>query len=70
MTTQSIENAGKKTMVMGVRERWWVTILRSRAFTGKAARFAALADYVAIYAGQIDEAWVGDLHRIPQPGSF
>lgn len=57
-------------MVMGARERWWVTILRSRAFTGKAARFAALADYVAIYAGQIDEAWVGDLHTIPQPGSF
>jgi hypothetical protein len=56
MTTQSIESAGKKTMVMGARERWWGTILRCRAFTGKVARFAALADYVARYAGQIDEA--------------
>jgi hypothetical protein len=70
MTPQSIKTAGKKTVVMGVRERWWGTILRSRAFTGKTARFAALADYVAIYAGQIDKAWVGDLHTIPQPGNF
>lgn len=34
------------------------------------ARFAALAGYVAFYSGLMDEAWVGDLRVIPQPGSF
>lgn len=34
------------------------------------AHFAALAGYVAFYAGLMDEAWVGDLRVIPQPGSF
>ena len=34
------------------------------------ARFAALAGYVAFYAGLMEEAWVGDLRVIPQPGSF
>lgn len=34
------------------------------------ARFAALAGYIAFYAGLIDEAWVGDLRVIPQPGDF
>ena len=34
------------------------------------ARFAALAGYVAFYAGQMDEAWVGDLRVLPQPGEF
>ena len=32
--------------------------------------FAALAGYVAFYAGLMDEAWVGDLRVIPQPGDF
>jgi uncharacterized protein (DUF427 family) len=34
------------------------------------ARFAALAGFVAFYAGLMDEAWVGDLRVIPQPGDF
>ena len=34
------------------------------------ARFAALAGYMAFYAGLMDEAWVSDLRVIPQPGSF
>jgi len=40
------------------------------AYDKPTARFAALAGYVALYAGLIDEAWVGDLRVIPQPGSF
>lgn len=32
--------------------------------------FAALAGYVAFYAGQMDEAWVGETRVLPQPGSF
>ena len=32
--------------------------------------FAALAGHVAFYAGLMDEAWVGDLRVIPQPGDF
>jgi uncharacterized protein (DUF427 family) len=34
------------------------------------ARFAALAGHLAFYAGLMDEAWVGDLRVIPQPGDF
>ena len=34
------------------------------------ARFADLAGYVAFYAALMDEAWVGDLRVIPQPGDF
>jgi hypothetical protein len=34
------------------------------------ARFAALAGYMAFYAGLMDQAWVGGLRVIPQPGSF
>ncbi len=34
------------------------------------ARFAALAGHLAFYAGLMDEAWVGDLRVIPQPGNF
>ena len=34
------------------------------------ARFTALAGHVAFYAGLMDEAWVGDLRVIPQPGDF
>lgn len=40
------------------------------AYDTPTARFAALADHVAFYAGLMDEAWVGDLRVIPQPGSF
>jgi uncharacterized protein (DUF427 family) len=32
--------------------------------------FAPLAGYVAFYAGLMDEAWVGDLKVLPQPGAF
>ncbi len=32
--------------------------------------FAPLAGYVAFYAGLMDEAWVGDLKVLPQPGGF
>lgn len=32
--------------------------------------FAAIAGHVAFYAGRMDEAWVGDLRVIPQPGDF
>jgi len=32
--------------------------------------FAPLAGYVAFYAGPMDEAWVGDLKVLPQPGDF
>jgi hypothetical protein len=34
------------------------------------AGIAALAGYVAFYAGLMDEAWVGDLRIIPQQGDF
>jgi uncharacterized protein (DUF427 family) len=34
------------------------------------AGYTALAGYLAFYAGQMDEAWVGDLRVIPQPGDF
>ena len=34
------------------------------------ALFAALAGHLAFYAGLMDEAWVGDLRVIPQPGDF
>jgi uncharacterized protein (DUF427 family) len=40
------------------------------AYDRPTARFAPLAGYVAFYAGLMDEAWVGDLRVIPQPGSF
>ncbi|WP_028672293.1 DUF427 domain-containing protein [Saccharospirillum impatiens] len=33
-------------------------------------RFAPLAGYIAFYAGKMDEAWVGDMRVIPQPGDF
>ncbi len=32
--------------------------------------FAAIAGHVAFYAGRMDEARVGDLRVIPQPGDF
>ena len=33
-------------------------------------RFVPLAGYIAFYAGQMDEVWVGDMRVIPQPGDF
>lgn len=33
-------------------------------------RFAPLAGYLAFYAGRVDEAWVGDVRVLPQPGDF
>ena len=32
--------------------------------------FAALAGHVAFYAGLMDEAWVGEVRVVPQPGDF
>lgn len=32
--------------------------------------FAALAGHLAFYAGLMDEAWVGEVRVLPQPGSF
>jgi uncharacterized protein (DUF427 family) len=47
------------------------TALRAAwAYDRPSARFAALAGYVAFYAGLMDEVWVGDLRVIPQPGDF
>ncbi|MFN3642985.1 MAG: DUF427 domain-containing protein [Gemmobacter sp.] len=40
------------------------------AYDRPAARFAALAGHVALYAGKMDEACVGDLRVVPQPGDF
>ena len=40
------------------------------AYDRPTARFAPLAGHVAFYAGLMDEAWVGDLRVIPQPGDF
>jgi len=40
------------------------------AYDRPTARFAELAGYVAFYAGLFDEAWVGDMCVIPQPGDF
>lgn len=34
------------------------------------ARFAPLAGHVAFYAGLMDEAWVGNLRVVSQPGDF
>ena len=40
------------------------------AYDNPTERFAPLASYLAFYAGLIDEAWVGDMKVIPQPGDF
>jgi uncharacterized protein (DUF427 family) len=40
------------------------------AYDRPTAEFAALAGYVAFYAGLMDEAWVGGLRVVPQPGDF
>lgn len=40
------------------------------AYDRPTADFAGLAEYVAFYAAQMDEVWVGDLRVVPQPGDF
>ncbi len=40
------------------------------AYDTPTTRFAAIAGHVAFYAALMDEAWVGDLRVIPQPGNF
>ena len=40
------------------------------AYARPTPAFARLADHVAFYAGLMDEAWVGDLRVLPQPGGF
>jgi len=40
------------------------------AYDGPTAGFAKLCGYVAFYAAQMDEAWVGKVRVIPQPGNF
>ncbi len=32
--------------------------------------YEAIRDYLAFYAGRVDEAWVGDEQATPQPGHF
>ena len=39
-------------------------------YQAPSARFAALAGYLAFYAGAMDAAWVGDTRVVPQPGDF
>ncbi|WP_019955699.1 DUF427 domain-containing protein [Yoonia vestfoldensis] len=47
------------------------TALRAAwAYATPTARFLPLAGYIAFYAAQMDEAWVGDLRVTPQPGDF
>ena len=40
------------------------------AYDRPSAAFDALIGHVAFYAGLMDEAWVGDLRVVPQPGDF
>jgi uncharacterized protein (DUF427 family) len=40
------------------------------AYDNPTARYLPLAGHVAFYAGLVDEAWVGDLRVVPQPGDF
>lgn len=40
------------------------------AYDRPTAGFAALAGHVAFYAGLMDEAWVGGVRVVPQPGDF
>ena len=40
------------------------------AYDSPTARFADLTGYIAFYAAQMDEVWVGNAHVIPQPGNF
>lgn len=40
------------------------------AYENPTERFAPIAGYIAFYAGLMDEAWVGDMRVLPQPGDF
>ena len=40
------------------------------SYEAPSARFAALAGYLAFYAGAVDGALVGDTRVVPQPGDF
>jgi len=40
------------------------------SYPAPTARFVGLAGYVAFYAGQMDEAWVGETRVTQQPGAF
>ncbi|MFO8127145.1 DUF427 domain-containing protein [Yoonia sp.] len=42
----------------------------SWVYDNPTAPFAALAGHMAFYAALMDEAWVGNLRVIPQPGNF
>jgi uncharacterized protein (DUF427 family) len=47
------------------------TALRAAwSFGGPTARFSALANYVAFYAGSMEACFVGDERVVPQPGDF
>lgn len=40
------------------------------AYDGPTSKFESLAGYLAFYAGQMGDVWVGDLRVIPQRGDF
>ena len=40
------------------------------AYDEPTSGFAGIGGYVAFYAAQMDEAWVGNARVIPQPGNF
>ena len=50
------------------------TVGGSRTSAGRTreplAGYESITDYVAFYAGRVDEAWVGDERASPQPGRF
>lgn len=57
--------------------RYFDVVLGSAAASGAAwaydtptVPFAAIEGHFAFYAALMDEAWVGDLRVIPQPGNF
>ncbi len=56
---------------------YWSIMLPDRTIPNAAwsyrtpmAGYEAIRDYVAFYAGLVDEAWVGDERATPQPGRF
>ena len=57
--------------------RYWDIVVGSHvaaaaawAYDRPGPRFAALAGYVAFYAGKVDAAFVGETRVLAQPGSF
>ena len=40
------------------------------SYADPVARYAALADHIAFFAGLVDECWVDDERAQPQPGGF